>query len=247
MLNIYQTLFNDLRNDHSTDDDIAMEIINQMYGHMDFNTLSKYYDLSSYNDLISTQNPTQFTIMHINSRSLSKNFDNINSFLKSLYAPPNVLAVTETWLTDTNKHLHEIVGYHSYHLVRNARARGGVSIYVTNLISSEQLDSLTFINDQIEINTVKITTHSFNFLVCAVYRPNSKHIAVDEFTNTLNALLQERAGNNNILLLGDFNINLLEHTTHPPTNNFLVNIQAINFLPHIARPTRFPDTLIKFV
>ena len=72
MLNIYQTLFNDLRNDHSTDDDIAMEIINQMYGHMDFNTLSKYYDLSSYNDLISTQNPTQFTIMHINSRSLSK-------------------------------------------------------------------------------------------------------------------------------------------------------------------------------
>ena len=65
---------------------------------------------------------------------------------------------------------------------------------------------------------------------------------MDEFTNILNTLLHERAGNNNILLIGDFNINLLEHTTHSPTNNFLINIQTLNFLPHIARPTRFPDT-----
>ena len=206
-------------------------------------TQSKYYDLSSYNDLITTQNSTQITLMHINSRSLSKNSDNIKSFLRSLSTPPNVLAVTETWLTDTNKHLHEIAGFHSYHLVRNARARGGVTVYVTNLFNSEQIDNLTLINDQIEINTVKITPLSLNFLVCAVYRPNSKHIGVDEFSNTLNTLLHERAGSTNILLIGDFNINLLEHTTHLPTNNFLLNIQTLNFLPHIARPTRFPDTL----
>ena len=137
MLNIYHTLFNDLNNDHSTNDDIAMEIINQMYGNLDFNTLSKYYDLSSYNDLITTQNSTQITVMHINSRSLSKNSDNIKSFLRSLSTPPNVLAATETWLTDSNKHLHEIAGFHSYHLVRNARARGGVTVYVTNLLNSE--------------------------------------------------------------------------------------------------------------
>ena len=48
MLNIYQTLFNNLRNDYSTDDDIAMEIINQMYGHMHFNAHFEYYDLSTY-------------------------------------------------------------------------------------------------------------------------------------------------------------------------------------------------------
>ena len=47
---------------------------------------------------------------------------------------------------------------------------------------------------------------------------------------------------NKSILIGDFNINLLEHTTHPPTNNFLVQIQSHNFFPHIGRPTRFPDS-----
>lgn len=116
-------------------------------------------------------------------------------------------------------------------------------MYASNLLNSEQLDNLTFINGYIEINTVKIATHSFNFLVCTFYRPNSKHIAADEFTNTLNTLLWEKARNNNILLTGDFYINLSEHTTHLPTNNFLLYIQTLNFLPYIARPTRFPDNL----
>ena len=56
-------------------------------------------------------------------------------------------------------------------------------------------------------------------------------------------LLQDKAGNNNTVLIGDFNINLLEHTKHLPTNNFLANIQALNFVLYIARPTRFPDSL----
>ena len=42
--------------------------------------------------------------------------------------------------------------------------------------------------------------------------------------------------------MGDLNINLLEHATHAPTNNFLASLQALNFYPHISRPTRFPDS-----
>ena len=43
--------------------------------------------------------------------------------------------------------------------------------------------------------------------------------------------------------MGDLNINLLEHETHQPRQNFLVNLQSLNFFPHISRPTRFPDSL----
>ena len=82
-----------------------------------------------------------------------------------------------------------------------------------------------------------------NFLLCAVYRPNTKHITVDELTETMNILLQDKAKSNKIILIGDFNINLLEHSTHIPTGNFLSGIQMLNFIPHIARPTRFPDSV----
>lgn len=67
-------------------------------------------------------------------------------------------------------------------------------------------------------------------------------VAVDKFTDIFNTFLQNISTNNKIILIGDFNINLLEHTTNPPTNNFLTGIQLQNFFSHITRPTRFPDS-----
>ena len=43
------------------------------------------------------------------------------------------------------------------------------------------------------------------------------------------------------ILIGDFNINLLEHQTHQDTGNFLATIQSLNYIPIISRPTRFPE------
>lgn len=113
--------------------------------------------------------------MHINSRSLSITSDNIQSFLTSLYSPPDVLTMTEAWLSDRSKHLHEIISYHSYHLVIITRAQGGVTAYAFYLLNSEQLDDLDAVNDLIEINTVKITTHSFIFFqfVLSIYQTAS--------------------------------------------------------------------------
>ena len=38
-----------------------------------------------------------------------------------------------------------------------------------------------------------------------------------------------------------FNINLLDHSIHLPTNIFINTMQSMNYFPHILRPTRFPD------
>ena len=83
--------------------------------------------------------------MHLNSRSLPKNIDNIKAFLNSLIAPPDVLAITETWLSETNKELFQLSGYQSYHLVRTIRPQGGVSVYISNNIQSTQIKELTLI------------------------------------------------------------------------------------------------------
>ena len=41
--------------------------------------------------------------------------------------------------------------------------------------------------------------------------------------------------------MGDFNINLLEHGSHNPTNNYLSSMQSMHYIPVISRPTRFPQ------
>ena len=46
---------------------------------------------------------------------------------------------------------------------------------------------------------------------------------------------------NKVIIAGDFNINLLEHNTNPPTNNFLSTMQSQSYFPHTFCPTQFPD------
>ena len=43
------------------------------------------------------------------------------------------------------------------------------------------------------------------------------------------------------ILMGDFNINLLEYESHPPTDEFINNLRVFCFQPHILQPTRITD------
>ncbi len=179
----------------------------------------------------------------MNARSLTKNFDNITAFLNSLSTTPDIIAITETWLTSSNTYLYQLPGYLSFHITRDHKLHGGISVFISNHLESEQLHEITFINENIEINTVKITTNLTSYILCTIYRPHSKHTNVEEFTNTLYTILQnDIIKNKKVIITGDLNINLLEHTTHQQTNNFLATLQSINFIPHISRPTRFPDS-----
>lgn len=102
MAHLYNTLFNyDDQLDNMND--ITMDIINQLHGHTHLNVISKYFDISAYNDFTFQKN--SLNIMHINSRSLPKNFDNITTFLNALSNFPDIIGLTEPWLINTNKHL----------------------------------------------------------------------------------------------------------------------------------------------
>ena len=160
MAHLFNTLFNTSVDTDPYDlTDISMDIINQMYGHLDFSKISKYVDIDNYNTLYN-KNQSPLNIMHFNIRSIAKNFDQLTALLKCLAIPPDVLAVTETWLTDHTTHLYHLEGYHSYHVTRQRRSQGGVSVFISNKINSTQLRDLSFINEDIEIHSVDITIKS---------------------------------------------------------------------------------------
>lgn len=43
---------------------------------------------------------------------------------------PCVIAIVETWLTDSNKELYSLKGYKHIHKIQPGRAGGGVSFYI---------------------------------------------------------------------------------------------------------------------
>ena len=58
----------------------------------------------------------------------------------------------------------------------------------------------------------------------------------DDYLNELLDILSK--DKNNIVLLGDFNLNWLNYDIHPPTNECLESLSSHYFLPHILQPSR---------
>ena len=77
--NLYDAILPD-----DNDFDAAMETIGLMYDHLNFDEISKYYDLDQYNRSFPTDDDKILSIMHFNIRSLTKNGDEMIVMLESL-------------------------------------------------------------------------------------------------------------------------------------------------------------------
>ena len=77
-----------------------------------------------------------------------------------------------------------------------------------------------------------------NIIVGVIYRQPSEDLA-DFNCNYLNKLLENTSKEQkSILLLGDFNDNLLNYNEHNETNDFLDSCASNSFIPLILQPTR---------
>ena len=58
------------------------------------------------------------------------------------------------------------------------------------------------------------------------------------FNYLINQLLDKISKEQQIFLLGDFNINLLNYNEHQPTNEFLDSLDSNSIIPYILQPAR---------
>ena len=77
-------------------------------------------------------NKINFSIIHLNARSLLKNLDQLNLMLGSLKKPFSVIGISETWMTDCTAELVNITGYNFVSNHRKSKTGGGVGIYLQN-------------------------------------------------------------------------------------------------------------------
>lgn len=227
-----------MKRDHTNS--MGLNIVNSMYHSLNIDSICKYQDLNSYESAIPTNCPEYLNIILVNVRSLRKNYGNLISLLHSLPTFPDILCVSETWLKPNATPLYEIEGYKSKYTHR-PEGYGGVAIYINNIITSVLLSDLCLCPENVELCTVMISVGSPSYVVCSLYYPHSKHNKVNEFNIFMDNLISQSIFINNKVLSGDFNINLPEHNTHPPTHSFLSTMQSFTYFAVISRPTRFPD------
>ena len=85
-----------------------------------------------FQKFVGSSSHDSFSILHLNIRSIKKNFDNFKLFFSSLAFSFSVICFSETWLDEVGNSLYELPNYISKHQVRDDCKMEGVSIYIHN-------------------------------------------------------------------------------------------------------------------
>jgi len=102
-----------------------------------------------------------FIFLHVNCRSIRKNFIYLKNLLSLLPIKPTTIAVTETWLSVREETHFSFPGYDFVVHSRATNRAGGVGLYIVQTLNDWLRADLTMIFDYIEMLIVEVIRKGF--------------------------------------------------------------------------------------
>ena len=171
---------------------------------------------------------------------MSKNFESFREFLDSLCFTFSAICLSETWCQphETSNSNLQIPGYVSLHQTRKNRRGGGLCIFLLESLSYKVRDDLAVNSSAIECLCVEVfNKNSKNIVLNLAYRPPNGD--PNEIENHFKNILSKREiTNKELVLVGDFNINVLDFNESKMVQNFVNLIFRHGLIPTINKPTR---------
>ena len=156
------------------------------------------------------------------------------SYMSNFNHTLSIIGFTETWLKPSNIVTSGIAWHNHVGLIKRSGKGGGVSLFISDTIVYSEVQELNMVEYHIECIFVKITIRGHTYCIGLVYRPPNSNIT--EFSNTMHSILDE-VGSKPCFMMGAYNLDLIKHETHHPTENFL-DIMYVNYsIPLINRLT----------
>ena len=200
---------------------------------------SDYYTPSEFNK-IETGN-VSLSLLHLNISSLGYHFDALNCLLDIINRDINLIGITET-RNKKGKGPNTNINLANYQIVecQTESNKGGALLYISNKHDFvERADLQMYKTKELESVFVEIPNPTGkNYIVGCIYRhPN---MDITEFIDIyLNRLFEKiKKEKKEIILLGDFNINLMNFENNKETNDYLELITTNSLIPLILKPTR---------
>ena len=198
------------------------------------------YSIESFINTVNLDNKS-LNIYHNNAHSIMRpgKLEEYKAIFDSLKVPFDLILFTETWLTENNKNLCIIDDYRPIHLIRpgddiNLKEKGGgVSIFIKNGLSYKERDDLTIILPYMECLFIEIQINKKKYILGGFYRVPDTNINL--FIEKYNEIVEQLKTNYELILVGDYNIDLLKDDTSK--NNFMLCIQSNYLVPVITNIT----------
>ena len=181
-----------------------------------------------------------FEIFHCNIRSLEKNKSFLHDFLTTVKTISDIIAISDSKINENTSANLNIPGY-AFVNINSKTQPGGVVLYVSNDLEFSRRSDLDISDDGIESCWIELArTAQKNVIIgCVCRHPKGNR---ELFHNTLQKQLEKlNTKGCEVLVLGDFNENLLKYSEDKQTSEYLDMLLSLGFMPIITKPTRITD------
>ena len=183
-----------------------------------------------------------FSIFHLNIRSIKNVSGNFKVFLSSLNFNFSAICFSETWLDDDtlsiSRSFYELPNYKSIHPVRIYRKEGGVSIYINKSLNFKLRPDLSINSRDVESLSIEILFYKERkTLINVLYSPLKG--VIEPLERFLKNFLKKTINNlKPFHIAGDFNLNILDHDKCSKVHSFSNLLYENGMMPIINKSTR---------
>ena len=190
---------------------------------------------NSTNILPTANSPIHLSVLHLNIRSLKRYLEELEALFLSFESPPDIICITETWLTD-NDHLpsYTLKGYNQFVTKNKEISYGGVMIQVKEnctILRQSRLDFYVAISADIALGR-------YQFKLVTIYnKPRTNKM---DFIEKLNEYLEIiNSVSVPVVICGDFDNDTL--TTNLVSSKYKNSMIANGFEIQPENPTRVTE------
>ena len=154
-----------------------------------------------------------FSVLHLNIRSINKNFEGFSEFYSKLNHVFSVICFSETWASEENINKNstfQLKNYNVIHQVRNFRKGGGLCIFIHESLCYKLRKDLSINSEAIESLSIEISNKkASNLIFNAIYRPPTGDIKI--FEQFCKDIFSKNQNMKHMMFAGDFNMNMLNY------------------------------------
>lgn len=170
---------------------------------------TRFTEVAEWHSYLNKENK-KLQIIHLNIRSLRKNFNQLQQLLNNSLNNLDVLILTEINIKSHEVPLYNIQGFNSYANTREKCKGGGILVYVRNTMSWAPSvvngTACEVLHGQLELQS------GSPLHIIAVYRPPKTNQI--RFVEELNDLVKDIQYTRDIVFAGDINLNILNGHTN---------------------------------
>lgn len=217
------------------DEDIILENLSQAGE----DHRGKYIDPEEY---LSTVNASYkiINIMHLNIRSVRKNFDELLAFLVSYnISKCDVFILSECFQIETTTNFH-IPGYTTLYNSGDYNRNDGIIIMIKSNLNYN-LFNIKLVTCGVTLSVLELVVNGVSFKITSLYRPNPSNLI--SFIEEVDTHLSQNNRNYSFeLFVGDINIDIMDESD-ANVHKYMSVLAKHGFEPYIRRPTRVtPET-----